>query len=148
MLFCVKKKCRNSFGGHGRNRCLLLRKYITVKQWEIRHRVVRSPLHQARSLMLRIFRLQICVNAVMAVADMERKDVNFDMIKVDGKPGGELGDTELIRGIVIDKEMSHPQMPKEIKVRKMLFAKLHPLDESQQQMFSVCRCMQSTMHQV
>jgi chaperonin GroEL (HSP60 family) len=35
---------------------------------------------------------------------------------VDGKPGGELGDTELIRGIVIDKEMSHPQMPKDIKV--------------------------------
>jgi hypothetical protein len=29
-----------------------------------------------------IFMIQICVNAVLAVADMERKDVNFDMIKV------------------------------------------------------------------
>eukprot|EP00611_Tribonema_gayanum_P029684 TRINITY_DN801_c0_g1_i2.p1 TRINITY_DN801_c0_g1~~TRINITY_DN801_c0_g1_i2.p1 ORF type:complete len:538 (+),score=211.88 TRINITY_DN801_c0_g1_i2:318-1931(+) len=62
---------------------------------------------------------EICVNAVLAVADMERKDVNFDMIKVDGKPGGELGDTELVRGIVIDKEFSHPQMPKEIKDAKL-----------------------------
>eukprot|EP00611_Tribonema_gayanum_P029685 TRINITY_DN801_c0_g1_i3.p1 TRINITY_DN801_c0_g1~~TRINITY_DN801_c0_g1_i3.p1 ORF type:complete len:245 (+),score=70.78 TRINITY_DN801_c0_g1_i3:318-1052(+) len=50
---------------------------------------------------------EICVNAVLAVADMERKDVNFDMIKVDGKPGGELGDTELVRGIVIDKVTCH-----------------------------------------
>lgn len=62
---------------------------------------------------------EICVEAVLAVANMERKDVNFDMIKVDGKPGGELGDTELIRGIVIDKEMSHPQMAKDIKDCKM-----------------------------
>lgn len=30
--------------------------------------------------------------------------------QVDGKPGGELGDTELIHGIVIDKEFSHPQV--------------------------------------
>ena len=29
--------------------------------------------------------------------------------QVDGKPGGELGDTELINGIVIDKEFSHAQ---------------------------------------
>lgn len=29
---------------------------------------------------------------------------------MDGKPGGELGDTELIHGIVIDKEFSHAQV--------------------------------------
>lgn len=33
-----------------------------------------------------------------------------DRRKVDGKPGGELGDTELIHGIVIDKEFSHAQV--------------------------------------
>lgn len=30
----------------------------------------------------------IAVDAVLAVADLERKDVDFDMIKVEGKPGG------------------------------------------------------------
>jgi T-complex protein 1 subunit epsilon len=55
----------------------------------------------------------------MSVADLERKDVNFDMIKVDGKAGGELGDTELVKGIVLDKEFSHPQMPKLVKVSAM-----------------------------
>ena len=33
---------------------------------------------------------RIAVDAVLAVADLERKDVNFDMIKVEGKPGGRL----------------------------------------------------------
>lgn len=62
---------------------------------------------------------QIAVDAVLSVANFETKDVNFDMIKVEGKPGGRLEETELIHGIVIDKEFSHPQMPKELKDVKM-----------------------------
>ena len=56
----------------------------------------------------------IAVEAVLDVADRARKDVNFDHIKVEGKPGGSLENTCLIRGIVIDKDMSHPQMAKEV----------------------------------
>ena len=62
---------------------------------------------------------QIAVEAVLDVADLERKDVNFDHIKVEGKPGGSLENTCLIRGIVIDKDMSHPQMPKEVRDAKI-----------------------------
>lgn len=62
---------------------------------------------------------EIAVNAVMAVADLERRDVNLDLIKVDGKVGGKLEDTCLVRGIVVDKEMSHQQMAKEIKGAKL-----------------------------
>jgi len=62
---------------------------------------------------------QIAVDAVLAVADLENKDVNFDMIKMEGKVGGRLEETELIHGIVIDKEFSHPQMPKSIKDAKV-----------------------------
>ncbi|KAJ4798353.1 T-complex protein 1 subunit epsilon [Rhynchospora pubera] len=58
---------------------------------------------------------EIAVKAVLAVADLERKDVNLDLIKVEGKVGGKLEDTELIYGIVVDKDMSHPQMPKRIE---------------------------------
>lgn len=57
---------------------------------------------------------RIAVEAVIAVADLERRDVDFELIKIDGKVGGELADSRLVRGVVIDKEMSHPQMPKEI----------------------------------
>ena len=62
---------------------------------------------------------EIAVNAILSVADLERKDVNFDMIKVEGKVGGNLGETQLISGIVIDKEMSHPQMAKIIEDAKI-----------------------------
>jgi len=62
---------------------------------------------------------QIAVNAVMSVADLERRDVNLDLIKLEGKVGASLEDTRLISGIVLDKEMSHPQMPKEVKDAKI-----------------------------
>lgn len=62
---------------------------------------------------------EIAVNAVMAVADLDSRDVNFELIKVEGKVGGKLEDTMLVRGVVVDKDFSHPQMPKEIKDVKM-----------------------------
>eukprot|EP00543_Licmophora_paradoxa_P000611 CAMPEP_0202449408 /NCGR_PEP_ID=MMETSP1360-20130828/8144_1 /ASSEMBLY_ACC=CAM_ASM_000848 /TAXON_ID=515479 /ORGANISM="Licmophora paradoxa, Strain CCMP2313" /LENGTH=541 /DNA_ID=CAMNT_0049067323 /DNA_START=24 /DNA_END=1649 /DNA_ORIENTATION=+ len=62
---------------------------------------------------------EIAVKAVLKVADLERGDVNFDMIRMEGKPGGSLEETELVNGIVIDKEFSHPQMPKILKDAKV-----------------------------
>lgn len=62
---------------------------------------------------------KIAVQAVIDVADLERKDVNFDMIMLEGKTGGSLDDTYLVNGIVLDKEFSHPQMPTEVKDAKL-----------------------------
>jgi len=62
---------------------------------------------------------EIAVDAILAVADMERKDVDFELIKVEGKVGGKLEDTMLVKGVVVDKDFSHPQMPKEVKNAKM-----------------------------
>ncbi|KAG2172657.1 hypothetical protein INT43_000004, partial [Umbelopsis isabellina] len=61
----------------------------------------------------------IAVQAVLSVADLERKDVDFELIKVDGKVGGSLIDTALVQGVVVDKDMSHPQMPREIRDAKI-----------------------------
>ncbi|XP_032754562.1 T-complex protein 1 subunit epsilon [Rattus rattus] len=57
---------------------------------------------------------EIAVNAVLTVADMERRDVDFELIKVEGKVGGRLEDTKLIKGVIVDKDFSHPQMQKEV----------------------------------
>lgn len=62
---------------------------------------------------------EIAVNAILAVADMDRKDVDFELIKVEGKVGGKLEDTILVKGVVIDKDFSHPQMPKFVKDAKI-----------------------------
>jgi len=45
--------------------------------------------------------------------------VDFELIKVEGKVGGKLEDTMLVRGVVVDKDFSHPQMPKEVKDAKI-----------------------------
>lgn len=58
---------------------------------------------------------EIAVNAILSVADFERKDVDFELIKVEGKVGGKLEDTMLVKGVIVDKDMSHPQMPKSVK---------------------------------
>lgn len=62
---------------------------------------------------------KIAVDAVIDVADLERHDVNFDMIRMEGKTGGSLEDTQLVNGLVLDKEFSHPQMPTEVKDAKL-----------------------------
>lgn len=57
---------------------------------------------------------KMCTKAIVAIADLDRKDINLDLIKIEGKVGGKLEDSELINGIVIDKEFSHMQMKKEL----------------------------------
>lgn len=62
---------------------------------------------------------QIAIDAVLSVADLERKDVDFELIKVDGKVGGSLEDTMLVKGVIVDKDFSHPSMPSEVRDAKI-----------------------------
>lgn len=62
---------------------------------------------------------KIAVDAVMSVADFETKDVNFELIKVEAKVGGSMEDSMLVKGVIVDKDFSHPQMPKELKDAKI-----------------------------
>merc|ERR1712210_245044 len=62
---------------------------------------------------------EIAVDAVLSVADIERKDVNFELIKVESKVGGRMEDSMLVKGVIVDKDFSHPQMPKELKDVKL-----------------------------
>ena len=48
---------------------------------------------------------EIAVDAVLSVADLQQRDVNFELIKIVGKPGGQMEDTTLVKGVVIDKTM-------------------------------------------
>jgi len=61
----------------------------------------------------------IAVDAIMAVADFETRDVNFELIKVESKVGGRMEDSMLVKGVIVDKDFSHPQMPKQLKDVKL-----------------------------
>ncbi len=63
---------------------------------------------------------EIAVNAILSVADIERKDVNFELIKVEAKVGGRMEDSMLVKGVIVDKDFSHPQMPKVKTEEKIL----------------------------
>lgn len=61
---------------------------------------------------------QMAVDAVTSVMDLDRKDVDFDLIKLEGRVGGALQDSKLIKGVVLDKDFSHPQMPKTVTAKE------------------------------
>src|SRR5947209_10669200 len=64
---------------------------------------------------------ELAVNAILQVAEKtsEGYRVDIDDVKVEKKPGESLADTALIKGIVLDKEVVHPGMPKRIEAAKI-----------------------------
>ena len=64
---------------------------------------------------------KIVVDAVMKIA--AKKDqkftVDLDNVKVEKKSGGSIQDTQLIKGIVLDKEVVHSGMPTKIQTAKI-----------------------------
>lgn len=63
------------------------------------------------------FGINFSLHFPLSISDLETKDVNFELIKIEGKVGGRMEDTMLVKGVVLDKTMSHPQMPKSMKVK-------------------------------
>ncbi len=63
----------------------------------------------------------IAVTAVNSVAEKvgDKYVVDIDNIKVEKKQGGGIADTELIDGVVLDKEKVHPRMPKRVEEAKV-----------------------------
>ena len=72
----------------------------------------------------------LAVNAILSVAvknghielpnDNHFLAVDLDDVKVQKKPGGAMRDSSLIKGIIIDKEMGHSEMPKQLVDAKIL----------------------------
>jgi thermosome len=60
----------------------------------------------------------MAVDAVLKVADKKPDgtyEVRIDRIKIEKKKGGSLLDSKLVEGIVLDKEVVHPGMPKRVE---------------------------------
>jgi len=64
---------------------------------------------------------EMVVEAIKLIAEEENGKVivDTDNIKREKKHGGSSSDTELVKGIVIDKEVVHPGMPKRVKDAKI-----------------------------
>ena len=64
---------------------------------------------------------EIAVKSVLQIIDLrgDLKIIDIDHIQIIKKEGGSLSDTELINGLIIDKEIVHPMMPKSLKNTKI-----------------------------
>ncbi|HUT26937.1 MAG TPA: thermosome subunit beta [Methanomassiliicoccales archaeon] len=65
---------------------------------------------------------KVAVDSVSAVAEKVngKWSVDMDNIQITKKHGGSMDDTQLIQGIIVDKEPVHPGMPKRIEKAKIL----------------------------
>jgi archaeal chaperonin len=62
---------------------------------------------------------ELIVDAVCTIADFSNNDIELDDIKIEEKPGN-ISNTQLVRGIVIDKTIDSSGMPKMIKNAKVM----------------------------
>ncbi|TQD24065.1 thermosome subunit [Methanolobus vulcani] len=60
----------------------------------------------------------VTVDAITSIAD-EDNNVDMDNIKVEKKAGARIEETELIKGMIIDKERVHTNMPKKVENAKI-----------------------------
>lgn len=64
----------------------------------------------------------MCVKAITRVADVRdnKVEIDIDNVKMEKKHGGSMTDTELIEGVLIDKDVVHEGMPKKIEKAKVM----------------------------
>ncbi|MDW7731160.1 MAG: thermosome subunit alpha [Methanolobus sp.] len=62
---------------------------------------------------------EIAVSAIISIVDEDNK-VDMDNIKIEKKVGARTEDSELIEGMIIDKERVHTNMPKKVSGAKIL----------------------------
>ncbi len=64
---------------------------------------------------------QLCVKAVKAISETHdgKKVADTTLIQIEKKHGGTISDTELVQGIILDKERGHPRMSKMVKSAKI-----------------------------
>jgi thermosome len=62
---------------------------------------------------------ELVVKAITMVADADGS-VDTDFVKVEKRVGGSIEDSEIVEGMIIDKERVHPAMPRVVKDAKIL----------------------------
>ena len=64
---------------------------------------------------------KIVVDAILSIATKKGDEyfVDLENIKVEKKPGGSIDDTQIVKGIVLDKEIVHSGMPRKITDAKI-----------------------------
>jgi thermosome len=92
-----------------------------LKDREILKKVAMTAMASKAVGVARDHLAEIAIDAVTQITDQrgDRKVADIDNIQITKKAGKSLHDTKLISGIIIDKEVVHPGMPKKIANAKI-----------------------------
>ncbi len=95
---------------------------VSMSDTDILRKVAITAMASKSSSGHRVVLADIVVKAVTMVAD-ERADgsyyVDDDDIQITKKQGGSIADTELVEGVIVDKERVHPGMPAQVENAKI-----------------------------
>ncbi len=85
-------------------------------------KVAITAMHGKAIAGVRDYFAELAVNAVRQVAEQrgDRWFVDLDNVQIIKKHGGSLLDSKLVNGVIIDKEVVHPQMPKRVEKAKIV----------------------------
>ena len=95
---------------------------VSLKDEDILRKVAITAMASKSSSGHRDHLSDICVKAVTMVAE-QRADGSFyvddDDIQITKKQGGSIADTQLVEGVIVDKERVHPGMPVQVENAKI-----------------------------
>jgi len=95
---------------------------IDIDNDEELKKIARTAITGKFSEAYRNFLSRIAIKAVKAIAETGhggKRVVDTDNINVEKKVGGRIGETELVQGMAIDKEVVHPGMPRKVEDAKI-----------------------------
>ena len=95
---------------------------IDAADAEVLRRIARTSMASKGASAYSDVLADVTVRAVQAVAEKGADGkwvVDKDAIKIEKKTGGSVQETELVLGVVLDKERSHTRMPKTVKNAKV-----------------------------
>jgi len=89
---------------------------VDPKDTEVLRRIAKTTLNTKMVTKDSNYLIPLVVDAVSKVVDKVNGNykVDIDNVKVEKKPGGSVVDTQLISGVVVDKEVVHAGMPRKV----------------------------------
>ncbi len=96
--------------------------HVTIKDVGILKNIAMTAMTGKGAEVSKEFLADMVVNAVINVADINNGvvSVNSEHIKLEKKVGAGVENTELIKGVVLDKERAHSSMPVQVRNAKIL----------------------------
>jgi len=92
---------------------------ITPKDTDLLRKIAATSMTGKGAEVAKDMLTDLTVNAVETIAEKGVHEIDIDHIKLEKKVGGSAEDTELISGMVVDKERVHPGMPKKVENAKI-----------------------------